>query len=152
MLRAADGIGYCNLPTPDERETNSVVFAFETSEVWAVDTWLLGTRPSDIFVAEIEHTWAERLEQYATFLRRLGLQAPYRWSAGLTGVNHRRLQVLAAPDRMITPGWPGLECLSEQIVSQGSFGGEQSPTSALLPFFEAIYHRCGMRRPGYLPK
>jgi hypothetical protein len=149
-LRAADGIGYCNLLTAEDRETNSIAFAFETGEVWAIDTWLLGTHPSELFVAEIEREWPKRLKDYATFLRRLELQAPYRWIAGVTGVNRRRLQFPAAPGKMRVPGWPVPECLSEQITVQGDYDGEQSTISALLPFFEEIYNKCGIRRPEYL--
>jgi hypothetical protein len=138
-LRAVDGIGCCNLLTAEDRETNSVAFAFETGEVWAIDTWLLGRHPSELIVGEVERTWAERLRDYATFLRRLGLQAPYRWIAGVTGVNRRRLQFPAAPGKRRLPSWQGPECLLEQIT-------------ALLPFFEEIYNKCGIRRPEYLSR
>jgi hypothetical protein len=151
-LRAADGIGCCNLLTAEEQETNSLAFALETGEVWSIDTWLMGTHPSELFVGEIEKMWTARLKDYASFLRRLGLQAPYRWIAGVTGVNHRRLQFPAPQGQMRFAGWQGPECLSEQIVSHGTYGDKQSANSALLPFFEAIYNKCGIRRPEYLPK
>jgi hypothetical protein len=150
ILRDADGIGCCNLPTAEARETNSVAFAFETGEVWAIDTWLLGTHPSELFVGEIEKEWTKRLEDYASFLQRLGLHPPYRWIAGVTGANHRRLQFPAPQGRV--PGWPGPECLSEQITIEVIYDGEQPTTSALLPFFEAIYRKCGIRRPEYMPR
>ncbi len=151
-LRAADGIGRCNLLTAEARETNSVAFAFETGEVWAIDTWLMGTHPSELFVGEIEQHWTECLRDYATFLRRLGLQAPFRWIAGVTGVNHRRLQYPLPQGQMRISGWQGPECLTDHITTQGSYNDEQPAISALLPFFEAIYIKCGMRRPEYLPQ
>jgi hypothetical protein len=151
MLRAADGVGYCNLLTADDRETNSVVFAFETGEIWAIDAWLLGTNSSQIFVGDIEKAWTERIKDYATFRERLGLHPPYRWIAGLTGINSRRLEFPLPQGQMRFAGWQGPECLAEQIIIQGSYERNQSATTALLPFFEAIYHKCGIRRPPYLP-
>lgn len=151
-LRAADGIGCCNLLTTEARETNSVAFAFETGEVWAIDTWLLGTHPAELLVGEIEREWTARFADYASFLSRLGLQQPYRWIAGATGVNHRRLQFPLPRNQRRMPGWQGPECLSETITISGTYDGGQSAGSALLPFFEAIYVKCGMRRPDYLPR
>lgn len=151
-LRAVDGIGCCNLLTAEDRETDSVAFAFETGEVWAIDTWLLGGHPSELNVNDVEQTWAERLGNYATFLQRLELQAPYRWVAGVTGVNRRRLLFRAPPGKMRFPGWQSPECLSDQITVQGSYDGEQSTIGALLPFFEEIYNKSGIRRPEYLLK
>jgi hypothetical protein len=151
-LRAADGVGSCNLLTDEAEETQSVAFAFETGEVWAIDTWLLGTHPSELFIGELERWWTVRLAEYATFLQRLGLQAPYRWIAGVTGVKNRWLQLPLPPGQMMFPGSRGPECLADEIIIEGSYDGEQLPISALLPFFDAIYHKCGMRRPDYLPR
>jgi len=151
-LRAADGIGCCNLVSPQERDTNSVAFAFEMGEVWAIDTWLLGMHPSELFVGELERGWTDCLKGYSSFLRHLGVQPPYRWIAGVTGVNNRRLQFPLPQGHMRFAGWQGPECLSDEIVIEGSYDGEQSTTNALLPFFEAIYGKCGIPRPEYLPK
>jgi hypothetical protein len=151
-LRADDGIGNCHLLTDQAQETISVAFAFETGEVWAIDTYVLGSHPGELYVAEIEQGWTERLKDYATFLQRLGLRAPFRWIAGVVGVNRYRLQYPPPQGQMRIPGWQGPECLSDQIIAEGSYDGEQSAISALLPFFEAIYQRCGIRRPEYLGK
>lgn len=153
-VRAADGIGYCNLLTPEGRETNSVAFAFETGEIWAIDTLLMSADPSAIYVGELEKIWPARLkEDYAVFLQRLGLQFPYRWIAGLAGVNHRRLQVPLPQGQMRMLGWQGPECLSDEIIAEGTYDGVQSGISALLPFFELVYRKCGTRRPNYyLPR
>jgi hypothetical protein len=87
-LRAPDGIGCCNLPTDEDRETNSLAFVFETGEVWAIDTWLLSAHPTFLLVGEMEKEWPKRLIDYTSLLRRLGLHPPYQWIAGLVGVNH----------------------------------------------------------------
>ncbi len=150
-VRGADGIGCCDLPG-DAQETNSLAFAFETGEVWAIDTWVLGSHPAEIFVGEIERGWLDRFGGYAAFLRGLKIEPPYRWIAGMAGVNHWRLRYPLARGQMQLAEWSGPECLAEQIVVDGTFAGKETPLAALLPFFEAIYKRCGMRRPDYLPR
>ena len=152
MVRATDGVGYCSLIRPEDQETNSVAFIFETAEVWAIDTWLLGQHSSEIFIGELEEHWPARLKGYAALLNRLGLKAPYRWIAGATGLNNRRLQYPTPGGQMRFVGWQGPQCLVDQIVTEGTYEAEQSPKNALMTFFEAIYHKCGMRRPEYLPK
>jgi hypothetical protein len=151
-LRAEDGIGSCSLLSPEACETNSVAFAFETGEVWAIDTSLLGSYPAELYIVEIERLFTERLQEYAAFLTHLGLQLPYRWIAGLTGVKNRRLQVPLPQGQMRIPSWRGPECLSEEITTSGGYDGSQSLTGALLPFFNVIYNKCGIPRPKYLPQ
>lgn len=146
-IRAEDGIGFCNLVTPGDDETNSVVFAFETGEVWAIDSWLLALHPNDIFIVEIERMFTERLQGYACFLKSLGLNPPYRWIAGVTNVKHRQLHIPLPAGRMRIVGWRGPECLAEQIVVEGSYDGQQAAAKCLAPFFKAIYHKCGESRP-----
>jgi hypothetical protein len=151
MVRAADGFGYCHIPSADDAEVISIVFAFETGEVWAIDTWLMGAHPSHLHIAEIERTWIERLSDYGTFLQRLGVQPPYWWIAGVTGADQRELQSPTRPGYARIGSWRGFECVADLIVAEGPYESEQSPISALLPFFEAIYSKCGMNRPDHLP-
>ena len=150
-VRGADGIGSCNLPG-DAQETDSLAFAFETGEVWAIDTWALGSHPSQIFIGEIERGWLERFGGYAAFLRGLNVEPPYRWIAGMTGVNHWCLRYPLPPGHMHFPESSGPECLAEKIEVDGTYTGKETPLATLLPFFELIYKRCGMRRPDYLPR
>ena len=152
IVRAEDGIGACNLLTPDASETNSVAFVFETGEVWAIDTWVLGTDPTRIVVTELEKGWVQHLKNYAEFLSRLGLPGPYRWIAGVSGVAHRRLAYLPAPGKNWLPDRLGPECLAEQIVNEGFYSRGQSAASALLPFFELIFRKSGLPRPEYLDR
>ena len=85
-LRAEDGVGCCSLLAPNESETNSVVFAFETGEVWAIDTWLLGAHPAELLADAIEEMFNPRPPEYGRFLVHLSLEPPFQWIAGLTDV------------------------------------------------------------------
>jgi hypothetical protein len=151
-VRAADGIGFCNLYKSEDQETDSIAFSFESGEIWAVDTWLLGDHPSEIYIAELESRWVQRLPDYAAFLQYLGLHPPYRWIAGIVGVNRWHLQFPAPQGQMRMPHWQGPACFSEEIVIEGDYDAHQSALGILLPFFERIYERCGIRRPDYLKK
>jgi hypothetical protein len=148
-FRADDGVGICVL-FPDEVETKSAAFAFKTGEVWAIDTWLLRAEQTVLLDVEIEKSFTEQLPRYGRFLTLLGLNPPYRWIAGLTGVQNRHLQFPRA--RYAIPGMPGPICASEHVISEGSYDGKQSPMSTLLPFFKDIYEACGIERPAHLPQ
>jgi hypothetical protein len=150
-LRAEDGVGSCALLSPEARETGSVAFAFQTGEVWAIDTCLLAAAPSDLLMVDIERLFTQRLQEYAAFLTHLGLQPPYHWIAGVTGIKDRRMQTLPPPGQMRVPGWLGAQCLSETVQKEGEYDGQRAPSSVLIPFFKAIFDACGVPRPDYLP-
>jgi hypothetical protein len=151
-LRAEDGVGTCIINSAEEHQTDFVAFAFKSGEVWAISTYPLRTNPDDLFVVVIEQMLTETLPVFAQFLTTLGMRSPYRWVAGLAGVRGRQLEYPVAPGRMRIPGWGSHKCVSEHIISEGSYDTVQSPTNALLPFFNEIYEKCGIERPIYLSR
>jgi hypothetical protein len=150
-FRAEDGVGTCVL-FGDEVQTNTAAFAFKTGEVWAIDTWVLGAEQTMLLSVEIEKMLTEQLPHYGYFLSLLGLEEPYRWIAGLTGVKNRQLQYPPERYSIRIPGMPGRLCASEQVITEGVYDGKQSPMSTLLPFFKDIYDACGIERPEHLPQ
>ena len=50
------------------------------------------------------------------------------------------------------PGWVGPQCLSDNVVEEGDYDGQQTPTNALYPFFTLIFDKCGVPRPDHLPR
>jgi hypothetical protein len=146
ILRAEDGVAICHLA--DAVETTSVAFAFETGEVWSVDTTLLAYDAGDI--PYLESLYIERLPHYARFLSSLGLTPPYHWIGGLTGVKDRRLVI--PPGMMRIVGSRGPQCLSDTIIEEGDYDCQQTPASALYPLFKAIFEKCGTTRPDHLPR
>jgi len=145
-IRDDDGYGLCTLFPPESEETTSVVFAFETGEIWSIDTDQLrfGSIPF------IEPIYKSRLQDYARFLGSLGLDPPYRWNCGMTGVKGYRFQ-MPVRDGYMQHG-PGPLCLADTIRSEGDFNGFEPPQTALYPFFKEIFDRCGVRRPDYMPR
>jgi hypothetical protein len=49
-------------------------------------------------------------------------------------------------------GLRGPQCVSDNIMEQGDYDGQQPPTNALLPFFKLIFDKCGVPRPDHLPR
>ncbi|MGC2476356.1 MAG: hypothetical protein WA485_18610 [Candidatus Sulfotelmatobacter sp.] len=147
-LRAEDGFGTYASVTPGDSETHSVAFAFETGEVWAIDTYLLNNSDKNqMSFREIANVFTKRLYDYRKFLDGLGILGPLDWVAGLEGVKGRKL--LVPPENLTSPSPAGV-CLSEAITARGTYLYEQLSTSALLPFFNRIFRKCGMQLPNYL--
>ena len=145
-IRADDGFGLCPPYSTESNIASSLVFAFESGEVWSVDTDQLRFGQTIPFIEDI---YAARLQSYARFLRNLGIEPPYRWTCGITGVKGYRLQVPERPG-FYRPG-PGPQYLSTNpIRAKGMFDTKESAKASLQPFFREIFDRCGMARPNYL--
>lgn len=153
FLRAEDGEGLFKTISTSENESNSnslqiysIAFAFETGEIWSTDTNSLKYMNEAIPFSESYFT--EGIKNYSLFLQSLGIQPPYKWIAGIIGVKGRHLNY------PVQPGYyrngEGPVCAANLIEAEGVYDGNQSETSALLPFFEKIFNKCGMSRPAHL--
>jgi hypothetical protein len=120
-----------------------VAFAFRTGEIWSVDTAVLASCPNDLPEPSIAEAYAQHLYGYARFLQNLGVNPPYRWIAGLSGVDGRRLEI---PNR----SFPGPLCLAEIITDEGMYNLDQEPAATLRPFFAKFFDECDIPRPAYL--
>jgi hypothetical protein len=142
-LRAEDGFGVFSLDGDfnGKIQTESVAFAFETGEVWSIDTSYLNIRADQLFLEGIVKFYTKALEDYGEFLQRLGIPGPYKWIAGLIGVKKRRLAIPPPAGRINIH--PGPECLADPISASGSYDLAQSAMESLRPFFDLICRRCG---------
>lgn len=151
-IRADDGVGICVTYSIQETHTDHVAFVFETGEVWAISTYPLEMHPDDLLAPEIEKLLAQQLLPcYGRFLKILGIEPPYKWIAGISGVRGRELRYPVAPNSFNIPAWASHKCVSDDVISQGSYDMTRSPLGALLPFFKEIYNKCGIARPTHLP-
>lgn len=91
-LRAEDGAGMYAVHSRDTQEVHSIAFAFETGEIWSVDTTLLSYATDRIFSTEIDRSYISGLQNYSRFLQSLGVKPPYLWIAGLVGIKGRYLR------------------------------------------------------------
>jgi len=137
---ATDGAGYFKII--DEKKTPQTVFAFVDGEVWAIDAWTLRQTPGIIYLDERRFT--NSLQMSADFLDRLGFKGPYRWIAGMEGVNKR---FLSSPTSQRKWG----PCMSDILKKDGTFKLTEDPSDALEPFFIRVYDQCAAKRPP-LPK
>jgi hypothetical protein len=150
-LRAEDGMGaYATLsPTGMDTETSSVMFVFNTGEIWCVDTTVLqisGQR--NLYFLDIARSLVQRLPGCAEFLKCLGIEPPFDWVAGLDGIKGWRLNVPPPPNHF-NP-FPGQTSLSNIAVAKGTFEPGQVPSLALRPFFAEIFKKCGTTIPAHI--
>lgn len=150
-FRAEDGWG--TFSTKEKQDgyikTGGAAFVFETGEIWAIDTNLLSYDTSRLFYTDIQNKYVKSLNTYSQFLQRLGIEQPYKWIAGMTGIKGRALGYPAKPGH----SWvrdSGPVCLTDTIEVEGNLNAEETALKALLPFFEKLFQKCGRPRPDYL--
>jgi hypothetical protein len=150
-LRAEDGFG-TYAPTgviePQPTETSSVAFAFETGEVWSIDTSMLNSNIEKLFFLEIAQAFLKGLHNYGLFLRNLGHEPPFDWVAGLERVKGRRLEFPSPHGAAF--GFAGSTCLSDTVSAKGTFDMKDTPGVALRPFFNQIIRKCDAECPKFV--
>ncbi|MEI6863876.1 MAG: hypothetical protein WCK46_00680 [Candidatus Adlerbacteria bacterium] len=154
-LRASDGEGMYR--ASDSQTEGSIIniagvtFAFKTGEVWGIETALLNYSENRLYMTEVEQKFVEGILTYSQFLNELGINPPYHWKAGLTGVRGRQIGYAPRPGHnWIRDGGP--PCATDLIEAEGEILPDQPATTALLPFFKKVFEECGIERPDYLPQ
>lgn len=150
-LRAEDGIAAYTVINPLERETEtrSVAFAFKSGEVWCIDTSVLHySRGNAVDVISIARTVLSRLRRLGDFLTCLGLSSPFRWIAGVEGVKGWLLKTPPPPNHVSTS--VGEPFLTNVVSAEGTYDIQQPSAQALLPFFNQLYRKCGVKIPEHI--
>jgi hypothetical protein len=150
-LRAEDGIGAYSTKANlrQETETDSVAFAFNTGEIWCVDTGVLQiSGQKHLYFLDIARTLLQKFRGYGGFLRCLGIEAPYKWIAGLDGVKGWRLEVPPPPNYISTS--LGETCLSSLVIASGTYNPDQPAAMALRPLFSQLFRKCSMTIPEHI--
>lgn len=149
-LRAEDGIGAYSTKDILRRgtETDSVAFAFLTGEMWCVDTGVLQVSgQKHLYFLDIAKTLVSKFGSYGGFLQCLGIEPPYKWIAGLEGVNGWRLKVPPPPNHVSTCGET---CLTSVVIASGTYNPEEPAAMTLRPFFSQLFRKCGMTIPEHV--
>jgi hypothetical protein len=157
-LRAEDGMGAFessdSMYLPHSMsllpETNSIAFAFNTGELWSIDTSVLDTAAvkKHLYFLGIARTLVPKLREYGQYFCSLGIQPPFKWIAGLEGIKGWRLKVPPPTNHISTS--PGQTCLKDLVEANGVYDPVQPPAMALLPFFTRIFRGCGMTMPSHM--
>jgi hypothetical protein len=135
FVRGEDGGGF--YPVQDTDTANSVAYVFNTGEIWVVDAWLSHIPK---FLELNERILSASLQQCAEFLGRVGINGPYKWIAGMEGIQHRRLVLADRPHALLGT------CVVDRIEKDGIYDTGEDPSIALRPFFEEIFDGCGAVR------
>jgi len=132
FVRGEDGGGF--YPVQGTDTVNSVAYVFNTGEVWVIDAWL-----SQIpqYLELDERIFSATLQQCAEFLSRIGIGGPYKWIAGMEGIQNRRLVLADRPNARLGT------CIVDRIEKDGTYDASQDPGLALEPFFEEVFEVCG---------
>jgi hypothetical protein len=156
-LRAEDGVGSF-VQDGQAYRAQSVTFAFERGEVWAIDTRILsrikeysspGNR-SGLPVSDMRKDFNRVLASLLSFLDRLGVQPPYRWVAGADGVKMLGLYYPAPPNHRWMLNEPNGSCVADIVSEEGIIDGREVASQALKPFFVKLFAKCGIDWPDYL--
>lgn len=142
-LRAADGVGMFTRVEPGAA-TDGVAFAFETGEVWSINTWALGGQPPGI--SAIGPMFIKALDAYAEVLGKLGLSRPFTWIAGVEGVKGFGLHWPSAAGRFSFRPGPHGSMDTDMAMAQGTFETGDTAVKALEPFFAKLFEHCGLQR------
>ncbi|MDD5318701.1 MAG: hypothetical protein PHF79_02685 [Candidatus Pacebacteria bacterium] len=150
-LRAEDGVG--TYISSGEKGSTAIAlgvsFAFETGEVWGIDTALLSYASDQLYQSEIEKNYSSALNNYTKFLSILGVKGSFRWIAGINGTKGRHLGY-PPPEGKAWVNSKGPTCAAKQIIAEGTYDGVTTSSESLLPFFKKIFEKCGRERPDYL--
>lgn len=134
-VRGNDGCGFCRIT--DQDASPSVTYIFTDGEIWAINTFFLQFYPALILLEDLR--FAESLTQCAEHLTKISIPGPYRWVAGLEGVEGRYL-----PSRQGVGRGPG-PCTEDVIEVTGAYRLGEGAADALQPFFEELYDKCGAK-------
>jgi hypothetical protein len=146
-VRGPDGFGYIPSGSSDPTEVPAVSFAFTSGEVWTVYAGPFATQD---YFPNIEAMFAECFICCVRFMRNgLGIALPYRWIAGLEGIEGKRMQRFAAPGRGYATPYTR-PCLEEVVTAAGLFGPDDKIQLALRPFFRKLYDACGEERGDHM--
>ena len=151
-LKAPDGIARCIAFNSSQAE--SVSFLFRTGEVWSVDTSLLptvplmqyplNTKPKRVFMlSEMRKNLPLLVSNFADTLIGLGLRPPFRWIAGIEGVEGYRLAF--DTQQMNEPEYPPLG--AESVVVEGEYSPGDDMALISDTFSERVFAECGRVMP-----
>ena len=148
-VRGADGFGHVPHPPTDNRLVSSVSFAFKTGEVWTTYAGPFATPDGNTFL-NVEADFVECFLCILRFMGQgLGISLPYRWIAGIDGINGKRMQRFAPPGQGYTTPYTA-RSMADMVSETGVLKEGDDPHLALVPFFQAIYDVCGEPRGEYM--
>ncbi len=112
-------------------------FIFTTGEIWGVDA--LNMNIDSGLIRFDEPMVAQALNAYRDLLRRLWIDGPYRWTAGMEATRNRSLEPAKA-----TLFRPEGVVLDDEIVAEGELLDDQETWDAARAYFARVREACGL--------
>jgi hypothetical protein len=150
-FNAEDGCGWYSIKVGenDTGESDSVVIAFATGEIWAVDTSWLRWWTGKIWLNSVVSMFKKKLEDYSYFLQGLGIDPPFSWIAGFEDIEGLILDYEAARGYRRFPGYE-FPCLAKSLEQSGNYSPGDNTDEVLRPFFESLCDKCAMEPPRHI--
>ena len=142
-LKASDGLArYLAFNSP---LAESVSFLFRSGEVWSVDTSLLPTVSHQRYfmLSEVRKSLPQLLTNFADALIDLGLNPPFKWIAGVEGVEGYR-PAFDTP-QINEPRHPPLQ--AESVLVEGLYSPGDNTSMVADAFSEKVFAECGRKMP-----
>lgn len=134
-------------------KTSAFIQIFENGEIWTVDTLFLADinqRKVRLIPARYELDFVNALESCRRFaISSLGLNAPFKWIAGMTGIEGRAMR-LPSPPGYVRINDESRPCVRDEICHSGIIDLSDNPAQALSPFFAKIFESCGVDRQAFI--
>lgn len=138
-FRDEDGFGAWVTQGRDYR-TLWASFIFTSGEIWGVDALTMNV---DGLIRLDQPMMAQTLTSYRDLLRRLWIDGPYLWTAGMEGTRGRSL----APTSQATLFQPEGLAQCDEIVAEGELADDGDAAEAAASFFARIHEACGLPPP-----
>lgn len=113
-----------------------MVAAFSTGEIWSLDKyWLAAFKDEKTrAVPPVMPYLQQALDEYGSFLDKLGVSRPFRWQVGFEDMKGRR--ILTTDHRTVG------SCLREVVEGEGQY--VEGDLSLLTPFWDKVEAACGL--------
>jgi hypothetical protein len=153
-LRSDDGFGVYS--TLKDHLTANVSFAFETGEVWGIDSYViprirsLASSDRRLGIPIFESSLIAAVKRYVSFLEGIGATKPYRWVAGIAGARGFGLYYPAPKGRSFMEPGPFGACVADVITAEGEVLEGDASSKSLASFFDKVFEKFGLQRPSYL--
>jgi hypothetical protein len=155
FVRGADGFGVF-AATGDRSTTTAVSFAFDTGEIWSLDTYIVNAIKQHAGVGGrlgmpyFEDRFKYAAHMFRMMLSRLGVNPPLRWIAGIEGIKNVGLYFPAPTGQYFPVPAPHGKSLVDIVWDTGIIKEDDTPASGLHPFFKKMFNTFGVERPEYL--
>jgi DNA-binding XRE family transcriptional regulator len=155
FLRGADGFGIFGM-VGGRSETPAVSFAFDTGEIWSVDTYIISAAKAHAQgkglpgIPYLEDRYKQALQSFRSMLTKLGLGPQFVWVAGVEGIKDCGIYFPAPAGQYFPYPIPHGPALVDKVWATGSLDETDTSATALKPFFLKMFGAFNVERPEYL--